>query len=246
MNLRRISYPGFGKFMLDSKEALKRIIEICLVKPPEDFSSLCGILVSICGPWQAQQLYRRSCNPSIMARCSKGSGGTEHHWHFVLWNSQLLFCLRNVPLSSFLPIWATAASVSYPVKQPDGSQDSVVEAGVTLKQLKAKPSQPGRALGTICHYCVKCTEGNAFIGYRRWTQIMLMGNQLSAERDWVPWGTWNYGIQSNDWVCFGQGRARALHIPLPLLSLCNSYSCGPAVTFPVPHYLNRVFSARVQ
>lgn len=182
MNLRRISYPGFGKFMLDSKEALKRIIEICLVKPPEDFSSLCGILVSICGPWQAQQLYRRSCNPSIMARCSKGSGGTEHHWHFVLWNSQLLFCLRNVPLSSFLPIWATAASVSYPVKQPDGSQDAVVEAGMTLKQLKAKPSQPGRALGTIFHYCVKCTEGNAFIGYRRRTQIMLMGNQLSAER----------------------------------------------------------------
>lgn len=35
--------------MLESKEALKRIIEICLVKPPEDFSSLCGILVSILG-----------------------------------------------------------------------------------------------------------------------------------------------------------------------------------------------------
>jgi len=74
MNLRRISYPGFGKFVLNSKEALKRIIEICLVKPPEDFSSLCGILVSIHRTWQAQQSYRRSCNPSIMARYSKGFG----------------------------------------------------------------------------------------------------------------------------------------------------------------------------
>lgn len=72
MNLRRISYPGFGKFTLDSKEALKGIIEICLVKPPEDFSSLCGILVSIRMTWQAQRLYRRSCNPSIMARCREG------------------------------------------------------------------------------------------------------------------------------------------------------------------------------
>lgn len=58
--------------MLDSKEALKGIIEIWLVKPPEDFSSLCGILVSIRRTWQAQQLYRRSCNPSIMVRYSKG------------------------------------------------------------------------------------------------------------------------------------------------------------------------------
>lgn len=72
MNLRRISYPGFGKFVLDFKEALKGIIEICLVKAPEDFSSLCGISVSIRRTWQAQQLYRRSRNPSIMARCSKG------------------------------------------------------------------------------------------------------------------------------------------------------------------------------
>lgn len=128
MNLRRISYPGFGKFMLDSKEALKRIIEICLVKPPEDFSSLCGILVSIRGAWQAQQLHRRSCNPSIMARCSKGSGSTEHQQHFVLGNSPLLFCLTTLPPSPIFPlIWATAHSGSYPVKQPGGSQNSVVE-----------------------------------------------------------------------------------------------------------------------
>lgn len=69
-NLRRISYPGFGKCMLSSKAALKGIIEICLVKPPEDFSNLCGILVSIRRTWQPQQLY--CCNPSIMARYSKG------------------------------------------------------------------------------------------------------------------------------------------------------------------------------
>ena len=84
MNLRRIRYPGFRKFMLDSKEALKGISEICLVKPPEDFSSLCGILVSIRGTWQAQQLYRRSCNPSIMARYSEGFEHRQStHRHLV-------------------------------------------------------------------------------------------------------------------------------------------------------------------
>lgn len=92
-NLRRISYPGFGKFMLNSKEALKGIIEICLVKPPEDFSSLCGILVSIRRTWQAQQLHRRSCNPSIMARYSKGLKHRQHthrqlvHCEILIWFS---------------------------------------------------------------------------------------------------------------------------------------------------------------
>jgi len=92
-NLRRISYPGFGKFMLNSKEALKGIIEICLVKPPEDFSSLCGILMSIRRTWQAQQLYRRSCNPSIMARYSKGLKHRQHthrqlvHCEILIWFS---------------------------------------------------------------------------------------------------------------------------------------------------------------
>lgn len=160
MNLRRISYPGFGKFMLDSKEALKRIIEICLVKPPEDFSSLCGILVSIRGTWQAQQLHRRSCNPSIMPRCSKGSSSSEHHQHFVLGNSPLLLCLTTIPPSFFPLLWEIQFnnSSSYPVKQ--NSQNSGAEQEWPWRSWKPSPAQPGWAVGTICHQCVKGTEGN--------------------------------------------------------------------------------------
>lgn len=66
MNLRRIrgSFPGFGKFILTSTEALKKIIEMCLVKTPEDFSSLCGILVSVRRTAEPASSYRRFPNPS--------------------------------------------------------------------------------------------------------------------------------------------------------------------------------------
>lgn len=55
------------------------------------------------------------------------------------------------------------------------------------------------------------------------------GNQLSAESRLNSLGTWNYGIQSHDWDCFGQGRAWALHIPLAL-----TLSAAPSVALQLP------------
>lgn len=206
MNLRRVSYPGFGKFMLDSKEALKRIIEICLVKPPEDFSSLCGILVSIRGAWQAQQLHRRSCNPSIMARCSKGSSSTlcwEIFLCFSAWQLSLppsLIFPSHLGTLRLLSWWFT---------------EFCSWAGTALKELEAKLSPAcvgtGHHLPSLC----QCTEGNAFRDKHRSRFWKPAFRREQSEFFGTLW-------HSESWLW-------ALHVPLAL-----SLSAAPPVALQLP------------